>query len=305
MRPMFRSRVLFASACFLALLGILPPSAAAQSGDINGDGHPDIIWQDVENGWVAAWLMNGHTVVDSILLYPYRVPPGTLSQPWWRVVGTGDANGDGKVDLFWQDHYSGYSAVWLMDGPTVSASELTGHQPNVTNDVMMVHDVNGDGRADMISHMEAGPQFSNVWLTGLSGPFTPAFGEVNEFGWEIPASMRRPWRMALAADFDGDGYKEYIWQNEFDGSLFVWRCEGTTVLEAFPLSIIAEPTWRLAGAADFNGDGNPDLLWQNEAYGFVAVSFMNGLSIVSSELIAVGRIQSNWRIVGGIHVSSF
>ena len=32
-------------------------------GDFNNDGHPDILWQNVDSGQAAIWEMNGNTQI--------------------------------------------------------------------------------------------------------------------------------------------------------------------------------------------------------------------------------------------------
>jgi hypothetical protein len=36
----------------------------------------------------------------------------------YRIVGTGDCDGDGKADLLWHHATAGEVWVWLMDGAT-------------------------------------------------------------------------------------------------------------------------------------------------------------------------------------------
>jgi hypothetical protein len=81
------------------------------TGDFNGDGMSDILWQDA-SGNVVIWLMNGTSVSNwsSTLV-------GTVAGQW-SIQFTGDFNGDGKSDILWQDT-SGDVAIWEMNGITV------------------------------------------------------------------------------------------------------------------------------------------------------------------------------------------
>jgi hypothetical protein len=51
-------------------------------GDLNGDSHPDLIWQHTADGRVAVWFMNGLTLVEGRLLTPPQV-----SDTNWHIVG--------------------------------------------------------------------------------------------------------------------------------------------------------------------------------------------------------------------------
>jgi hypothetical protein len=51
-------------------------------GDINGDMSPDVIWQNQADGSISAWLMNGFSLVDAVLL----TPPAVTDLDW-RIVG--------------------------------------------------------------------------------------------------------------------------------------------------------------------------------------------------------------------------
>ena len=66
------------------------------TGDFNGDGMSDILWQDT-SGNVAIWEMNGTSILNASSSFVATVP-----NPW-SIQLTGDFNGDGKSDVLWQD----------------------------------------------------------------------------------------------------------------------------------------------------------------------------------------------------------
>jgi hypothetical protein len=87
------------------------------TGDFNGDGNSDILWQNTD-GQAAIWEMDGANVIASATV-------GANPGPNWKAVGTGDFNGDGFSDILWQNA-SGQTAIWEMDGtkPIAGGSQL-------------------------------------------------------------------------------------------------------------------------------------------------------------------------------------
>ena len=99
-----------------------PPSwHAIGTGDFDGDGKSDILWQynnasspaDPDNGDVAVWLMNGTTPTSQVIV---QTP-----LPSWHAVGTGDFNGDGKSDILFQNTNGGLG-IWEMNGVSIAAT---------------------------------------------------------------------------------------------------------------------------------------------------------------------------------------
>jgi hypothetical protein len=81
------------------------------SGDFNGDGKSDILWQNKATGQVVIWEMNGSQVLQS-------QPIATLPSQW-KVGSVVDANGDGKADIVWRDSNTGQAVLWAMNGFTI------------------------------------------------------------------------------------------------------------------------------------------------------------------------------------------
>jgi hypothetical protein len=117
------------------------------TGDFNGDGRPDILWQHATEGWVSVWLMNGTTLIDGRLLSASRVADTN-----WKIVGSGDFNGDGLADIVWQHQTTGETSVWIMNGTTlVNGTLLSPAGVGDTNwKIKAVTDLNGDGQPDLV-----------------------------------------------------------------------------------------------------------------------------------------------------------
>ena len=54
---------------------------AVGTGDFNGDGHSDILWQNTSNGQAAIWEMNGTNLIGGGTVAPFPGRVGTRSEP--------------------------------------------------------------------------------------------------------------------------------------------------------------------------------------------------------------------------------
>jgi hypothetical protein len=59
--------------------------------------------------------MNGVNWTGSAELIP-------VSDISWQIMGTGDYNKDGNIDILWRNISSGTNVVWYMNGVTWSSS---------------------------------------------------------------------------------------------------------------------------------------------------------------------------------------
>ena len=214
------------------------------SGDLDGDGDGDLVWQNNADGRVSAWLMNGLRQVSGSLL---SIPQVTDTN--WRIRALCDLNGDGRADLLWQHRTQGLVAVWLMNGFSVLDASVL-RAPAVTDPnwrlvgvseglmegiiygytgtagaVALLWQHDGDGR--LAVWYVRGLDLLGAWLTGET---------VSDTNWKIRA----------LGDLDRDGTPDYIWQNVADGRLSVWF-QGFGSRARLVLGTVPDLNWQLAG----------------------------------------------------------
>lgn len=121
-------------------------------GDLNHDGHPDLVWQNPITGQLAFWLMDG-TTATTFISSSVAPPSGD-----WEVVGIGDSNRDGNLDLFWQQRSTGRLAVWRMDQHVLDSGAYLSASPSDPKwRVAAVADLDGDGYSDLVlQHADTG-----------------------------------------------------------------------------------------------------------------------------------------------------
>ena len=122
-----------------------------------------IFWRNNSTGENAVWFLDGLTVTGTAF-FP------TVNDPYWTVVGTGDFNKDGKIDILWRNTSTGANAVWLLDGVTVTSTNYltTLYDPKRT--IMGTGDFNKDGKTDILGETPPRAKMPSGSLTGSPSP---------------------------------------------------------------------------------------------------------------------------------------
>src|SRR5439155_24460405 len=81
-------------------------------GDLNGDGHPDLVWQLDSTRQVAVQYYGG---ADGVT-YLGSAFISETPRPGWRVAGLGDFDRDGRLDVIWQNDSTRQVILWYMGG---------------------------------------------------------------------------------------------------------------------------------------------------------------------------------------------
>lgn len=129
----------FAAECVAFAQG---SATTISDGDVNGDGHPDLVVPHRDGGQGYVYLNDGQG------RFPDRRPFGP-DRATIRSAEPADLNGDGHVDLAVIDERSGPAIYWgRADGSFSSPLALGEARP--TPYALLVRDVDRNGRADII-----------------------------------------------------------------------------------------------------------------------------------------------------------
>jgi serine protease len=256
----------------VAAVPLSPPNAHT-STDFNADLKDDLLWRNPTTGGVAAWLMNGTSILSSAVLY---------TNPAYSVTNTGDLNGDGRSDLIWR-HTGGSTVGWLMNGTAVSS--YTTLYTNAAWVVKRVADFNGDLKDDLLWYNASTGQTA-IWLMNGLTPIGTAVIYTSAV-----------WQVTHTGDFNDDGKADLVWRNSSTGETAVWLMDGVITLAQGV--IYSNPAWAVTQVGDFNGDGKSDLLWRNSTTGQTSTWLMNSLLTIGS---AVVMNDANWSVT---HVGDF
>lgn len=224
-------------------------------GDLNEDGHPDVITGN--DGTISILLNNTGGA--------FAAPNNIFSAGVFTQVILADFNKDGNLD------YAASSAVPFLGGVfvrlgngdgTFANNATTIGNPNTPISVA-AGDFNGDGHTDIIT-----ANTGNSTVSVYPGAGTGAFGDAVNTSTGPSTSPNA----VAAGDFDGDGNLDAVTANVQTGSLAILlgNGDGTFTLGDAPgqLSFAAK-----VAVGDVDGDGNQDIVTANSASNDITLLF--------------------------------
>jgi putative membrane-bound dehydrogenase-like protein len=265
--------------------------------DLIPGGHPEIVGaRDTAYGYYQA----GTDATQPWTWVPISAE-GEAAKPFGHGLGVGDLNGNGRLDVvekqFWYEQPEQPGGLWKKHRWALTAYGQGGAQ-------ILIHDVNGNGTADLITSLNA-HGYGLAWfeqtapgkfkrhdilgVASTDNPYGVTFGEIH----------------ALAlADIDGDGRMDFVsgkrWfahsgrdASGLQEAVLYWFRH--TVREDGGIEFVPHLVHRDSGVgvdvtvADLNGDGKPDIISASK----------KGLTIHLQNDLAQGLPPLRWQVAGG------
>ena len=173
--------------------GMSPHPHALAAGDVDGDGHADLVVDDRSHH--AVLILSGRG--DGHFAAPRRVPVG--GDPY-RVMWLDDLDGDGAADLLTPNERD---VAWLRGDGRGHFTPVRGSPfPALDPFALAVADLNGDGIPDVAVSPGEGTDGVTVLLGGAGDRLAPA-------PWSPIRGVIGP-ALVAAGDLDGDGRADLV-----------------------------------------------------------------------------------------------
>jgi FG-GAP-like repeat/FG-GAP repeat len=198
-------------------VGAIPTNfSVVGTGDLNGDGLGDLLWHDSNTGSLSAWLSNVSSGYSST---SYGVIPSTWTIAaegngyiLWRdtagdvarwqfqggsvtqslslgnvpnnfiIAAAGDFNGDGYIDILWNDGNTGTLSIWFLGATGAQSAAVIATVASSWN-VAQIGDYDGDGKSDIL-WLDTGGNLAMWLMNGTQVSSSIALGNVGTT-WQV------------------------------------------------------------------------------------------------------------------------
>lgn len=272
-------------------------SCANAVGDINGDGHPDIVSANCNTNTVTVYLNNGSGGFGMGAYYNAAVTPSSGETPviYPNAVTVADVNGDGFGDIVSVNYLAGDVTVMLgSSSGTVQVPTFGFATGGFPYTAAIVADLNGDGLPDILVTDQI---YSYAYMKGYGdGTFqagrdyyAPTTDGGQAYSWDI-----------ASGDFNGDGFPDVVIGSACCDStvgITVFLSNGDGTLAA-GVNYGSGGYYKNVAVGDFNQDGKLDIAAVDFLTG--AVQIFNGVgdgTFTAGALLSTGDTSADKIVV--------
>jgi FG-GAP-like repeat len=139
-----------------------------------------------------------------------------------------------------------------------------------------------------------------VWLAALTAGCSdpraaPRTGQAGPAFHALPT--QDVWALVQAADFNGDGLQDVLWNNADHSEMAVTLLRGTELLEeGARIPGPPGPEWVTVIAVDFDGDGMADVIWSDTGRNLFSVWLMRGTEVAEVGPEIPGPAGRGWSV---------
>lgn len=231
-------------------------SANASFGDLNGDGHLDIVLAKGRHWPLVSRVLLGDG--RGGISASYDLGPTAEKTYSARLV---DVDADGDLDVVTSNDQPSRKLVYLNDGKGKFSVGSEYGRPDWPMRNATIADMNGDGRPDIIAANRYGRTAGSNYICLNRG--------AGRFDAECIAFAPEPATTITAADFNGDGFTDLLVPHRNGGqSRLYFGAAGADLTKLRSVAFgPADAQIRIAEAADLTGDGRLDVVTIDETRG--------------------------------------
>ncbi|HXO32734.1 MAG TPA: FG-GAP-like repeat-containing protein [Candidatus Acidoferrales bacterium] len=232
--------------------------------DLNGDGLLDLADADYNTGQLTVYLATSATTYANSVSYATQGPGPVY---YACSITAGDLTGDSKPEIVSANCSSDNLSVYVNNGDgsfqnakyyNPALNTAGGTVADVYPEAVTIADVNGDGKADVISSNDDSSDVTILLGNGDGTLQEPTIGY---------ATGGYPYTPAIVADFNGDGFADILVPNAFNLAYLKGYGDGTFRSALNYYSQITDNSNYVSSigiaTGDFNGDGIPDFVIGN------------------------------------------
>jgi VCBS repeat-containing protein len=217
----------------------------------------DILTQDSSSGALSVLVDQAGTLVQNNVQGAVN---GTNLNANWKVIATGDFNGDASADILLQNQSTKALEIFTLNsqanqpiGTVDSVNTVTGPAGTAWK-AIATGDFNGDGKSDILFQNTSSKA---IEIYEMNQPTGGHWTAVN-----APFAQAASGLTAVATgDFNGDGKSDILFTNA-SGQAVIWLMNGDSHIGT---KTVAKPGagYTVSGAQDTDGNGYSDIVWTN------------------------------------------
>jgi hypothetical protein len=239
------------------------PAIQLASGDIDGDGRPDLVTSNFFNEFS---IMRNNSSVDNISFDPqfYINFEGTQKR-----ISLNDLNNDGRPEIIVTNSSDDLVNIYpniSVPGTIILGNAVTYPTGDGPYHGLVVADIDGNGWLDIIT--------SNTNSNAIS-VLKNMSGKLNEFAPFVEFPLEKKPIDINASDLDGDGKMDFVtidYESQQQSFISMLKnVSGTVVALSAPLTIKADQLLSGSCLGDLDGDGKPDIAVTNPYKNIISI----------------------------------
>jgi Calx-beta domain/FG-GAP-like repeat len=249
--------------------------------DFTGSGTKSVFWRNQKTGDTLLWqLVSGQTTNGGWggIAINLRVDQS------WKVVASGDMNGDRTSDVLWQNTVSGEAIVWYMGRTGLLRGDVL---PKPTNGFTITGaaDFNLDGVTDLLLQNPLTRE-NKIWYLQQT-----ATGVAYGSSALLPTSASNSQFLGISKA-SGSTVPQLNWRNPSNRDFITWQISSSPNNTSTPYSALSDPDIQIIWTGDLENTGKAKVLTRNQRSGIIEIGDLtNGLYTKTSNLLPLDQ---NW-----------